>query len=144
MNRNLPLLCCLLLISPCLAGEDRKITLEPTFEEGFGVLLRREVTLIRVDPDPGCKLQEVGYFIASADGKALNLQVTGYTAEVQETLVKLLEKQDRAKVKVVGYESIDVHGSPGLGRTATVEDGQYIIAGPGWGVGNEFVLMAIE
>ena len=127
-----------------MANEEKKLTFEPTFEEGFGVMMRMEATLVRVDPDPRQKNQDVHYSMLKPNGKKPDLEVRASSVWVKEELVKLLEKRKQVKVVVVGYESIQANGEPALGKRMEFGKPNYLITSVGWSARNVFCLRAIE
>lgn len=111
----------------------RDIVLIPTFEEGFGMALKRQIEIVR-PYDSGA------LFLVSPKGKNQFVAIDAFTDDVHDQLSKIMAGKKSARCTVVGYETIACDGLPGESMSV---DHVTIPSGPGWHVKNEFVVMEI-
>ena len=99
-----------------------EITFKSTFHEGFGVYVKKEIFVIRVDPTPGAKDDAIKYYI-TPDGESVNFVLIEFMDDkVYESFLKKMGNEYKKKFILVGYEDVTSRGVPSLGEGVDLED----------------------
>ncbi len=126
--------------------ENRVIVLKSTFEEGFGVAIKKELTIkvLRAaefnKKSNKLKLDEDRYYIDDPNNKGKTISISGDSYDVNEYLKETFKVKNEIKIQAIFYETLEVEGSPSLSMSVPELE---IPANVSWYVVNTLSLLSI-
>jgi hypothetical protein len=132
-------------------ASNEMISFKASFTEGFGIYLKKEVTLKRVDTAIGAKAEgEKSIYIIinnkniSGEIKEEKLLELICSEEDEAKLIKDFGDKTKIKVVIGGYESIGSFGIPGKSKSVRDDEDFETPAGIGWSARQFFMMKKYE
>ncbi len=130
------------MISSCAESVRAKISLEASFSEGFGILIKRDFLLKKVNPNPESKSggSEEIYIVIDKEEKIMLL--LDAPEEMRKKIENAFGKNVTLRITGVGYETIVASGFPGVSKSVKDDRNNDVMvpSGNGWFVEKVFKL----
>lgn len=138
----------LLMIVNSNENERQNIILKPTYNEGFGVVFKKELlikkSIVNAPDNIQNENKEILYFIINPKDENDIIVIRAFTTSVEEALEATFRETEAVKVHAICFESILASGIPSEGNNISSEDEITLPSGPGWTIQNIIYLISFK